>query len=682
MININVEKADGNVSRETIYNIKDFPYGKYLYSDTCRKKGKKNITYYNIITSFDIETTTIKNTEKPYGFMYIWQFAMNDLVVMGRTWEEFVFFIEKIRQTYKLCKTLRIVCYVHNLPYEFQFIYNFLKIEELFAKEKRKPLYFYANGIEWRCSYALSNMSLSKFCENSELCTYYKKSGEIFDYDKIRTPKTVLTEQELEYCYCDVRGLNQCIQTLLKDDNLATIPLTNTGYVRRYFKKEMAKNPKNRDNFIKTRLTLEQYELCKRIFRGGNTHASRFYADMVINNVHNKDIQSSYPAVMMLDYFPTGKFSECSLNNSKRFHEYINKYCVIMTLNFYNIRLKDEQPIPYIDIAHCLKYNGIINDNGRVLYADFIRISLTEIDFKIIEETYTYDGFQVDKAFFTTRGKLPLEFKKSLMHWYQKKTELKDVDGMEYEYMKSKNRVNSSFGMMVSDIIHIDHIFKDCEWLDELGDREEKLNNFYDKHSGFLPYQWGIYVTAHARRRLQVGINLLKDDLLYTDTDSLKYLGDYEEEFNKINKQIIEECEKCEIPAYAIKNGKKYYLGIFDSEPDYVRFKTLGAKKYCFEKRQADGSLKFGITVAGMNKIKGAKSVGGIDNFLIGSTYNDVGRTTSYYNDIDKVYNITVDNDTFSTSSNIGIVEVPYTLGVTFEYWERIIENYETEIKI
>ena len=682
MIKINVEQSNGNVSRETIYNINDFPYDKYLYSTTCRKKGKHNITYYNIITSFDIETTTIKNIEKPYGFMYIWQFAMNDIVVMGRTWEEFTIFIEKLRQTYKLCKTLRIVCYIHNLPYEFQFIYNFLKIEELFAKEKRKPLYFYANGMEWRCSYALSNMSLSKFCENSELCTYYKKSGEVFDYSKIRTPKTELTEKELEYCYCDVRGLNQCIETLLKEDNLASIPLTNTGYVRKYFKQEMSKNPKNRVNFLKTRLTLEQYELCKQLFRGGNTHASRFYADMIVNDVHNKDIQSSYPAVMMLDYFPMGKFTECSLNNSKKFHEYIDKYCVIMTWNFYNIRVKEDEPIPYIDSGHCQNYRGIGNDNGRVLYADFIRISITEIDFKIIENTYNYDGFQVEKAFFSTRGKLPIEFKKSLMYWYQKKTELKGVDGMEYEYMKSKNRVNSGFGMMVSDIVHIDHIFKECEWIDDIGNKEEKLNNFYDKHSGFLSYQWGIYVTAHARRRLQIGIDLLKHDLLYTDTDSLKYLGDYEEEFKKINQSIIEECENCEIPAYAIKDGKKYYLGIFDNEPDYVRFKTLGAKKYCFEKKDKDGSIKFGITVAGMNKKKGALAVGSIDNFLIGSTYKNVGRTTSYYNDTDKVYNITVNGDTFSTSSNIGIVEVPYTLGVTFEYWERIIENYETEIKI
>lgn len=669
---------------ETIYNIADFPYEKFVYTETCRTRGRNPISYYNLIATFDIETTTIADCETPYGFMYIWQFCINDKVVMGRTWEEFSRFLYKLRKTLQLNSKKRLVIYVHYLPFEFQFMRNFITIENIFAKEKRKPLKIYGNGFEWRCSFALSNMSLAKFCENSELCTYHKiDSEENFDYSIIRTPSTELSEIELNYCYNDVRGLSQCIETLLEDDNLATIPLTNTGYVRRHFKKEMSKNPKNRTNFLNSRLDLEQYDLLRKIFRGGNTHASRFYSNVILENVHSKDIQSSYPAVMMLDYFPISKFTRCTLETEESFYKYIEKYCVIMTVEFFNIRLKSDIPVPYIDIAHCEQYSRIVNDNGRVLSADYIVYSMTEIDFKIIKDTYNYDGFHVNKAFFSRRGKLPVEFKKTLMYWYQQKTELKGVEGMEYEYLKSKNRVNSGYGMMVSAIIHPEHIFDGNEWSIEIGDREEKLADFYDKHSGFLSYQWGIYVTAHARRRLQMFLDILKDDLVYTDTDSCKYLGDYDKYFDKINKEIIEECENCEIPAFGLKDGKKYYLGVWDNEPDYLTFKTLGAKKYCStiwdSKKECE---KFGITVAGMSKSKGAITVAEknpdkkpIENFNIGETYENVGRTVSYYNDYVQPFTINVNGEEIVTASNIGVVETTYTLGVTNEYWELICEN-------
>ena len=186
-------------------------------------------------------------------------------------------------------------------------------------------------------------------------------------------------------------------------------------------------------------------------------------------------------------------------------------------------------------------------------------------------------------------------------------------------------------------------------------------------------------MTAHARRRLQVGIDILKDDLIYTDTDSLKYLNPekYEDIFAKINAKIIEDCEKSDIPAYAIKDGKKYYLGIFDTEPTYTEFKTLGAKKYCGSHFNKKGKEVFEVTVAGLSKEKGSIEVGSCDNFLIGSTYENVGRTVSYYNDYTSPFKITVNGDTFTTASNIGIVETTYTLGVTNEYWERIVENID-----
>ena len=75
-----------------------------------------------------------------------------------------------------------------------------------------------------------------------------------------------------------------------------------------------------------------------------------------------------------------------------------------------------------------------------------------------------------------------------------------------------------------------------------------------------------------------------------------------------------------------------------------------------------------------MSKKKGAQAVATIDNFAIGRTYHDIGRTTSWYND-EAIKEITINGDTFTTASNIGILETTYTLGVTNEYWALIGAN-------
>ena len=266
---------------ETVYNIDDFPYLKYRQSNRIAKKGT---SYYNISCAFDIESTTIdgikdsheKYVINPKGFMYHWQFCVIDTVCFGRTWEEFQTFISRLEDGLQLSDRKKLIVYVHNLSYEFQFTKDFISIESLFAKDKRKVMKCTTNGIEFRCSYFLSNMSLQKFCENSRLCTHYKMV-DTYDYKKIRTPQTPLTDEEMAYCYNDVRGLCQCVDTLLLDDNILTIPLTNTGYVRREFRKAM-RTRQNRTQFEKIALNETEYTMLRKAFRGGNTHASRIVA--------------------------------------------------------------------------------------------------------------------------------------------------------------------------------------------------------------------------------------------------------------------------------------------------------------------------------------------------------------------------------------------------------------------
>jgi len=55
---------------------------------------KQVITYYNIECGFDIETSSIIDSEgEKQAFMYLWGFGIGDKLVYGRNWFEFLDYI-------------------------------------------------------------------------------------------------------------------------------------------------------------------------------------------------------------------------------------------------------------------------------------------------------------------------------------------------------------------------------------------------------------------------------------------------------------------------------------------------------------------------------------------------------------------------------------------------------------
>lgn len=694
---IPVQTKNG-ISNEKVYDVTDFPYEKCLeYELVSHTKSKKQvIEYYNVATAFDIEASTIlpakdsngKFVSKPFGIMYQWQFCYDNIVCFGRTWEEFILLLDRLSNVLDLDPdSRRLVVYVHNLSYEFQFIKDFIKIHSMFAKDKRKPLKVVTmNGIEFRCSYFLSNMSLEKFCENTPNIMYPKAKGDL-DYRIVRTPRTPLTELEEGYCYNDVRGLCECIAHKMETDNIAEIPMTSTSFVRREYRVEMRKNKKNRYIFEKTKLSVEQYKMLKRAFRGGDTHANRMYTGKIVENVHSYDISSSYPAQIACNYFPMGKFQPVTLDSQGKLDYYCNNYCVVMDIILYNVRVKENQPVPYIDIAHCWKKSKILNDNGRVLTAEYVAITVTEVDLKTIRECYNYDGFEILNAMYAKRGKLPKELIDTMLKFFEQKTKLKGIPDKVYEYMKSKNILNSTYGMMVSDLVHSEITYSQhkFEWLEEPADFEESLENFYKSKNNFLSYQWGVYVTAHARRQFREMVNKVGMDFVYGDTDSIKFVNEIHiSEFEEKNKELIKRAE--DNGAYCDRTEadgsvKRFYLGDWDYEGCYALFKTLGAKKYCFHKyNKKKKEWYFEVTVAGMSKKKGSERVGNIMNFYEGhKAFEDVGRTVAYYDEAIEEkgpHQVTINGDTFTTGSSIAIVDTTYTLGITKEYMKVIGDNF------
>lgn len=646
------------------YRWNEFPF-EILKKDIV-KSGKHKM-YQRHPMTFDIETSKIaKDNDGHYeAFMYIWQVCIEGNVVFGRRWEELQEFMHKVVDAYKLSEGERVVVYVHNLSFEFQFIQDFFHFTDVFAMASRSILTAKTAHLEFRCSYKLSNMSLAKFIENTPNTLHYKGIDDL-DYSTVRTPDTPLTEVELGYCFNDVKGLYECVMELLKEDNIATIPLTSTGYVRRDCRHAMNKNKNNRKMFLRSRLTLIQYKLLRECFRGGNTAGDRYLTNLILKNVGSYDLSSSYPFQMIAREYPLGKWNYGVIPNIRTLEEYNRKYCTIARYSFKNIRLRDEKPIPYIPQSKCL---ALGNDreiyNGRILHADCLTISMTNIDFDIVREQYVYDEIAVEEFHYSRKGLLPKELRDTIMYYFEKKSKLKGDEEHYYEYMKSKNKLNSIYGMTVTNILNTEIEYHDGEYTEKKMTEEEMqeaLDKYYKNHRSFLNYSWGVFVTAYARRELEDGLNIAGLDTVYCDTDSVKYIGEHEKEFEEYNIRLNKECEEKGIKNYAEVNGKRFYMGIFDKENGYDEFITLGAKKYAFLQNG-----KLGITVSGLSKNKGAEELerkGGLRRFQRNEVFYNSGRTIAQYNSA-KVHDITVNGCTFSTASNLAIVDTTYTLGIS-----------------
>lgn len=629
-------------------------------------KGKARRAIVDLVTAFDIETTGLDDIEQ--SIMYIWQWQIETVTVIGRTWREFTRFIYRLE---KALKGKFLVVYVHNLSFEFQFLSGILRFssDDVFSIDRRKVCYArYRNCIEFRCSYIHSNMSLSVFLDKMGV-ENKKLTG--FDYNKKRYPWTELSDRELEYCINDVKGLVQAIRKEMKmdGDTLQTIPLTSTGYVRRDAKKAMQFWPHQALEDMKPDIAL--WAELREAFRGGDTHANRYYSGYILKNVHSYDRSSSYPDVICNCQFPMSKFEfvgEVSLEELIEKMKKRGRAC-LFRIALKHIRLVNEMHgCPYLTIDKGRKLVNAENDNGRILEADYGEFTITDIDFRIIAKEYDFSIVWINDLYTARYGKLPQPIIDLCCEFYQKKTALKGVEGQEVYYEKIKNKFNSIYGMMAQNPVRRTVLFNQNEENPFTYDRsktDEEILQKYNKKS-FLMYQWGVWVTAWARLRLHEGIEIAGNGFVYCDTDSVKYIGELNG-WESYNKQRILDSEKSGATA-TDKTGKRYYMGVYESEGVYDRFVTMGAKKYAFEKNG-----KIGITVAGVGKKAGAIELGKLENFREGFVFSDAGGLESVYNDkVDMLYDI--EGHTIEITKNVYFRPSTYTLGITAEY-ARILEK-------
>lgn len=353
-------------------------------------------------------------------------------------------------------------------------------------------------------------------------------------------------------------------------------------------------------------LQSEEYIQLKRAFQGGFTHANSFWVGQTIRGkIHSMDFTSSYPYVLLSEKFPMGKARLVNPKNENELNMYLDKCCCLFDLELYNVKEKIIYE-NYISQSRCIHLEkGVIN-NGRVSSADYLVTTVTEQDWSIIKEYYTFDAYSIRNMRVYSKEYLPLNFIKAMLDLYEKKTVLKGVAGKEVEYMNSKEQLNSMYGMCVTDICRPEIVYSD-NWDKSLPDFDEAVSKNNKSLKRFLFYPWGVWVTAYARRNLFKAISELGEDYIYSDTDSVKFLNldNHKDFFDSYNKNVfnrlndLAHTRKLNFNQMMPKtsNGKEKLIGVWDYEGYYNMFKTLGAKRYMIYKDN-----KLSITVSGLNK--------------------------------------------------------------------------------
>lgn len=617
------------------YSVDEWAKVYYMIKPLLKLTGSVNhVRYYNIPCAFDIETTSFfrqsetESEPEKVAIMYVWTFSIYGYCIVGRTWDEFTRLMHLLVEYIGIGLKTRLLVYVHNLGFDFSFFRKWLEWDKVFSSKSRTPIYaLTTNGVEFRCSYLLSGYKLETIAKN-HLRKYHvlKLVGDL-DYSLIRHSETRLTDLEVQYCLNDVKVIVAYIQEKIEQENgIQNIPLTKTGYVRRYCRNmcfyengipngQSAKRLAYQHIIRRMNLSMEEYYQLKRAFQGGFTHANPFYINKVVDNVTSYDFTSSYPAVMLSEKFPMTSSELVKLPISKdEFYYNLHNFCCLFELELYDIKPKLLYE-NYITRYRCRELKKPVCANGRIVSAEHLKITVTEQDYFIIEKFYTWSDMRIANLRRYKKGYLPKDFIKAILKLYKDKTELKGVDGSEIEYLQSKEMLNSTYGMTVTDIIRDEITYENNEWLGEGSRKDEKppehteseIIKYNKDKSRFLFYPWGVWVTAYARKNLFTGILEFGNDYIYSDTDSIKVINAdkhiaYINKYNKmINIKIAEMMNRYNIPLDSAspvnKKGEVKIMGVWENEGMYKRFKTLGAKRYMIENEHG-----INITVSGLNK--------------------------------------------------------------------------------
>lgn len=591
---------------------------------TNKKEKYNDKKYISLIAAFDIETSTVEiDDENKIAFMYVWQMAIENVIFYGRTWEDFRRCLEKIQNELSLNSKFKMVVYVHSMKFDFSFFKSECNVssQDFLARDSHDVIKCIVNDcFEFRDSYCYTEKPLEDMGREIGIS---KMDGEEYDYKKIRHSETPLTPYELQYCENDVKILVKYFRRECERyGSIADVPLTLTQRVKKvlwkHYREIGSRAAATARKLKDTRRDKATLRLLRSAYWGAINFCNPLYIGYPIDDVVSVDLDSAYGALALSKKFPNYKFQ--SMPIPKDPIDLINdKYSYLITLKI--VGLKNKYPnigfLPSYKIRHW-DYNTIdaVIDQGKILSTSSAIITITEIDFKLLYEFYTWTKLKIINVLGSKKTYLPDYITQSIIELYQDKKrtkkELQEIrkarkttDYEELNYSNVKSMVSRIYGVFVQD--PEPDIYKyDSELNTIESDRKNKISSASDLTS----YQWGVWITAYCRYEMLMllkkiavevthGKERYKNIVLYIDTDCVKFINDNSSvaniitQYNKNVKKIFKEfCQLYEIPYKTIEG-----IGELDRE-DYKKVKLLGQKKYVY----INNKDEFVYKISGLSK--------------------------------------------------------------------------------
>ena len=593
------------------HNSYSFRFYKYFNFDILSKimtiyRGKNGDSYNDVIIMADTETSKETAGTVCRNYVVAWTISIrafheNIVTLYGHRPSEMVEAINSMIMAMKGDKT---VFYFHNLSYDWVFLRKFYMqawgtpVHALNTKPHYPLFIEFANGIILKDSLILAQRSLDKWA--IDLDVKHKKAVGFWNYDEVRDQDWRFSPEEKTYIERDTLAGVECLDATMQvlNKRIYSIPHTATGIPREKVRL-LAKENGWREQFLKIVPPYEIQCILEKVFHGGYTHNNRHYTERLIKgHIKAVDEASAYPFTMLSEKFPMSQFKpfrDCTpdfiLKNAEEF-AYIFKLIMVRP------RLKSNDiPMPTLQKSKCDVTINSIEDNGRILCAEYVEIFLNEIDLGVIMQQYDKDKAICVQVYFSHKDYLPRWFTDFVYKSFCDKTMLKGGDKVLYSIAKAL--LNSLYGMCVQKPVKelIEEDYETGEYDVAEGDSPAVLYEKYvNNRNSVLPYQWGVWVTSYAFRNLHI-IGSYAGTWLYSDTDSC-YGMDWDEEGLEAYNQSCRDKLAARGYGAVMHRGREYWLGVCEIDGIYTEFISVGAKRYA--DRDINGTLK--ITVAGVPK--------------------------------------------------------------------------------
>lgn len=679
-----------NIEGVPVYEYPEDLVPPLLSPETTRNRSNQRSRIRRDLATLDIETTTEDVPgEGPVAYVYQWQMCVAGSVIFGRTAETLISYLSQLAGE---LNGDRLLCYIHNMSYEWQFLAQYIVRElglgpSLFVNRRRPLFVRTAAGIEFRDSYRLSGKSLEAFSEGLP----HEKRKELLDYRRIRRPWDTLTEEELSYCLRDALGLWEALERQLASfhDNPTTIPLTLTGYTRRFLRGELRGSSRYHAHLREWMLPIPAFRVAVDAGRGGNVHANRHHVGDILHYLGGADIQSSYPAQLMLGPYPYGRVFEYGalVTDRAQLREIIRVgYMFFGRFRLTNVRMKNRHPIPDISLSKCLRpARNAALDNGRILSADEVILAMTSIDWEILDSMYDYDEIRGTDVWLSELRELPKVLRDAIFEKFKAKSLLKylgrETEDQQREYDLSKVIVNGIFGCLYMNPVREEIVFypETMTYQPAPSRLETMTEEDFQRLQRNYPwsYLWGLWTSALGRKQLHEAIcEVGFDNVVYCDTDSIKFLGgSFPPALERINARIRARAEEL---GYIERIGDREFVpGVWEDESGgapflYESFRALGAKKYAYT--LADGTFKTIISGVGkkegpdaLMKIANKRGLRPIEAFEKGAYIADAGGFKALYR-YHPIREIMIDGRPVPAASCIVAEKRDYRITNTSEY--------------